>query len=105
MTRILMAVLGVLFTAGASAADAMAGKIAYDKNCKTCHGIEGAGVPAMAKAFHTKMRSFCSAEVQALSDAALRDAMLKGKGKMVAVKDLSGADPDNLVAYIRTLKK
>jgi cytochrome c553 len=105
MTRILMAVLGVVFCAVASAADVTAGKIAYDKNCKTCHGIEGAGVPAMAKAFHTKMKSFCSAEVQALSDAALRNVMIKGMGKMVAVKDLSGADPDNLVAYIRSLKK
>jgi cytochrome c5 len=94
-----------VFAAGASAADATAGKIAYDKNCKTCHGTEGAGIPAMAKAFHTKMRSFCSAEVQALSDAALRNAMIKGTGKMVAVKDLNSADPDNLVAYIRTLKK
>ena len=105
MTRILMAVLGVVFCAVASAADATAGKIAYDKNCKTCHGIEGAGVPAMAKAFHTKMRSFCSAEVQALSDAALRNAMIKGTGKMVPVKNLSDAEPDNLVAYIRSLKK
>ena len=105
MTRILVAVLGVMFTASASAADATAGKIAYDKNCKTCHGTGGAGVPAMAKAFHTKMRSFCSAEVQALSDAALRNAMLKGIGKMSAVKDLIGADADNLVAYIRTLRK
>ena len=105
MTLILMAVLGVMLTAGASAADATAGKIAYDKNCKTCHGTEGAGIPAMAKAFHTKMRSFCSAEVQALSDTALRNVMLKGTGKMVAVKELSGADPDNLVAYIRSLKK
>ena len=105
MTRILVAVLAVMFAAGASAADASAGKIAYDKNCKTCHGTEGAGVPAMAKAFHTKMRSFCSAEVQALSDTALRNAMLKGTGKMGAVKDLASADPDNLVAHIRTLKK
>jgi cytochrome c553 len=105
MTRILMAVLGVVFCAVASGADATAGKIAYDKNCKTCHGIEGAGVPAMAKAFHTTMRTFCSAEVQALSDTALKNVMTKGTGKMVPVKNLSGADPDNLVAYIRTLKK
>jgi cytochrome c5 len=105
MTRILVPLLGMMFTAGASAADATAGKLAYDKNCKTCHGTGGAGVPAMAKAFHTKLRSFCSAEVQALSDAALRNAMLKGIGKMNAIKDLASADTDNLVAYIRSLKK
>src|SRR5258708_2822471 len=105
MARILVPLLGIMFCAAASAADATAGKLAYEKNCKTCHGIEGAGVPAMAKAFHTKLRSFCSAEVQALSDNALRNVMLKGIGKMTAVKDLIGADTDNLVAYIRTLKK
>jgi cytochrome c5 len=105
MTRILVPLLGLTLCAAASAADAAAGKLAYDRSCKTCHGTAGAGVPAMAKAFHTRMRSFCSAEVQALSDAALRNAMLKGTGKMTPVKDLSGADPDNLVAYIRTLKK
>jgi len=42
MRTILMTVtLAVLCCSVASAADAAAGKAAYDKSCKSCHGADG----------------------------------------------------------------
>jgi hypothetical protein len=46
-----------------------------------------------------------SADVQKMSDDDLKKVVSGGKGKMKPVSSVSGADLDNVVAYVRTLKK
>jgi hypothetical protein len=43
-------------------ADAAAGKAAYDKSCKSLHGPDGSGNPAIAKMMKVDMRDLKSAE-------------------------------------------
>jgi hypothetical protein len=40
-----------------------------------------------------------------MSDDELKKVITGGKGKMKPIAGVSGADADNVVAYIRTLKK
>jgi cytochrome c553 len=89
----------------AGAADAQAGKPAYDKACKSCHGATGEPNAAIAKALKVEMRHLGSTEVQALTDAELKKIIKEGIGKMKPVKSLSDADVENVIAYMRTLKK
>lgn len=93
-----------LFVGGASAADAAAGKTLFGTRCRTCHGAEGQGNPAMAKALNADMKPLGSDEVQKKSDADLKATITMGVGKMKPVA-ISGADLDNVVAFVHTLKK
>jgi mono/diheme cytochrome c family protein len=95
---------GLSATAGL-AADATAGKTVYTKSCKTCHGPDGAGNPAIAKMMKVDMRDLKSPDVQAMSDDDIKKIVTNGKGKMKPVTAVSGADLDNVVAYVRSLKK
>jgi mono/diheme cytochrome c family protein len=90
---------------GASAADAKAGQEVYAKSCKSCHGADGTPNPAIAKMKKVEMKSLGAADVQAQSDGDLGKIITDGKGKMPPVKSVSGPAVDNVVAYIRTLKK
>ena len=90
-----------VLTTGAWAADAAAGKTLFAAKCKTCHGADGTPPAAMAKAMGIKPLNDPS--VQAKSDSDLKDAILKGVGKMKA-QAVSPADADNLVSAIRTMK-
>ncbi len=84
------------------AADATAGKAAFDKSCKGCHGPDGTPNAAMAKAMNLK--DLKSPEVQAMSDDDLKKIITEGKGKMKPVASAASSAPD-LVAYLRSLKK
>jgi mono/diheme cytochrome c family protein len=97
--------LAGLSVAAGLAADAKAGQAVYDKSCKSCHGADGSGNPAIAKMMKVDMKSLGSAEVQAISDGDLGKIITDGKGKMKPVKTVSGPAVDNVVAYVRTLKK
>lgn len=87
------------------AADSAAGKAVFDKKCKVCHGATGEGNPGMAKALKIEFKALGSAEVQKMSDADLKKTVMMGMGKMKPVSGLSEADTDNVVAFVRTLKK
>lgn len=95
-----MAAAGILAT-GAWAADAAAGKALYATKCKSCHGADGTPPPAMAKALGVKPLS--DPATQGKSDGDLKDAILKGTGKMKA-QAVSAGEADNLIAAIRTMK-
>jgi len=95
-----MAAAGIL-TTGAWAADAAAGKTLYATKCKSCHGADGTPPPAMVKALGVKPLS--DPATQGKSDGDLKDAILKGTGKMKA-QAVSAGEADNLVAAIRTMK-
>ena len=89
----------------ALAASAKDGEAVYSTKCKSCHGADGAGNPAIAKMMNVTLKALGSAEVQAKSDADLKAAVTAGTGKMKPVASVAGADLDNVVAYVRTLKK
>jgi mono/diheme cytochrome c family protein len=96
----------VLLVAGPqSKGDAKAGKEVYDKKCATCHGPNGEGKPALAKALKVEIRHLGSKEVQAKSDEVLAKESSEGVGKMGPVKGLTEKDIADVVAYIRSLKK
>ena len=101
--RTIMIILG--FAAAATvlqAADATAGKAAYDKSCKSCHGADGTPSAGMAKAMNLK--DLKSPEVQTESDDDLKKIITDGKGKMKPVASASSSAAD-IVAYMRTWKK
>jgi mono/diheme cytochrome c family protein len=87
------------------AADAKAGQAVFDKSCKSCHGADGAGNPTIAKMMKVELRALGSAEVQAQSDDDLAKIVTAGKGKMRPVASVTGKSVDDVVAYVRTLKK
>ncbi|MDP9170126.1 MAG: c-type cytochrome, partial [Acidobacteriota bacterium] len=90
-----------LFAIGsACAADATAGAATYSSKCKGCHGADGTGNPAMAKAMKVEFKP-----LSAVSDEDLKAAETGGHGKMKPVASVAGADLDNLVAAIHAMKK
>jgi len=95
----------IFLAAVLAAADANAGKVAYDKACKSCHGADGTPNPKIAAMMKVEMRHLGSKEVQSMSDAAHKKVITEGHGKMKPVKTISGAAVDDVVAYIRTLKQ
>ncbi|HEV8416865.1 MAG TPA: cytochrome c [Bryobacteraceae bacterium] len=94
-----------VFAAGlALAGDAAAGKAAYDKSCKGCHGPSGTPNASIAKSLKVNMLHLGDPAVQKLSDEELKSVLANGKGKMKATKNVSGKAADDVVAYMRTLK-
>ena len=85
-------------------ADAVAGKAAYDRSCKSCHSADGKGNPAIAKAMNVELRPLGSKEVQAKPDIEITKDITEGMGKMKPVKSLSAVDAKSVVEYVRTLK-
>ena len=86
------------------AAGANAGKVVYDKTCKSCHSADGAPNPAVAKMLKVDIKDLKSPEVQAKSDGDLIKIITDGKGKMKPVPSAAASAAD-VVAYIRTWKK
>lgn len=79
------------------------GAALYKSKCAPCHGPDGAGQTPMGK--NLKVRDLRSDEVQKLTDIELTKVIAGGKGKMPPYgKQLSTADIQALIAFIRTLK-
>jgi mono/diheme cytochrome c family protein len=85
--------------------DAAAGKELFAKKCASCHGSAGEGKESIAKMMKVELRHLGSPEVQAKADADLKKNTLDGTGKMKGVTGLDGKAADDLIAYMRTLKK
>ncbi len=108
------AVAAVVLLAPA-AAEEHPGKKLYDKTCRGCHGPEGTGSQAADKLYKTKIPRLNSAEVQAYSDQELAGIIMGGKGKMASVRlgtpqnphgrKFTGDEIEEVIAYVRTLKK
>ena len=86
------------------AGDADAGKALYTKNCQGCHGADGKGNPAMAKALGDKGLNITTTEVKNMSDDQLAKIIAEGAGKMPASK-LSKAEQKQALDYSRSLAK
>lgn len=110
----------LLAPASALAGDAEAGKTTYTTNCVSCHGETGKGDGPVGQVLQPPPRDFAAGDFQLDgdadgtpgSDADLKAVIAKGAGafggnQMMAAWGgiLSDEDIDNVVAYIRTLKK
>lgn len=93
--------LAALCGASAFAADAANGKAVYDKSCKSCHGADGTPNAGVAKMMKVDTKSM---QVKGLSDADIKAAITKGKGKMKPVASVTGASLDDVVAYVKSMK-
>ena len=97
--------IGIAAAAGAlQAADAKAGQAAYEKSCKSCHGVEGTPNASIAKMMRVEMKDLKSAEIQSSGDDELKKVITEGKGKMKGVSAAASSAGD-IVAYLRTWKK
>src|SRR5579863_9926887 len=79
--------LSALFSVGAFAADAAAGKATYDAKCKNCHGADGAGNASIFKMMKVDQKALGSQ-----SDAEIKGAVTMGVGKMKPVAGIAGGD-------------
>ena len=97
-----LAALGSMAVYGA---DAKAGAAVYDKSCKSCHGADGTPNAGVAKMMKVEIHDLKSPEVQKMSDADLKAVITQGKGKMKPIASVTGGSVDDVVAYVRSLKK
>ena len=82
------------------------GKGIFQKQCYTCHGIDGDGNGPVAVSLHPKPADLTSSRVQAQSDGAIFWEITTGKLPMPAFKNTLTKDQRwALVTYIRTLTK
>ena len=100
MKKTIIATLILTASAGLSWAGAAEGKEVYTAKCKGCHGAEGTPPAGMAKAMGIKPMK----DVQALTDAQMQEAVLKGKGKMKPIAGITEKQAADVVAFVRTLK-
>ena len=89
----------LLCSAVAWGADAAAGKAVFAAKCKSCHGADGEGNAAVAK--------MLKADIKPLSatTADVKQVVTNGQGKMKPVASVTGSDLDNVVAFVKSLKK
>lgn len=109
MNKLIVTFLALMATVAgvALAADATAGGEIFNKTCKGCHGEAGATPnEGLAKMLNTTIPTLASPEFQAAkTDDDIRNAITKGKDKMPAQKTVPAASVDDVVAYVRSLKK
>jgi mono/diheme cytochrome c family protein len=91
--------------AQAFAANAEAGKSAYEKTCAGCHGADGKGNPAVAKTLGEKGLNIVSKETTQKSDEVLLKVIAEGAGKMPASKKLTADEQKAVLRYSRSLAK
>jgi len=96
----------------ASAADAGKGKEIYTKSCAGCHGPEGKGDGAAAKAMNPKPTNLTDkASMSKLDDGTLTNVIVKGgvgTGKsplMPAFGQLKDPEVKDVIAYLRSISK
>jgi cytochrome c6 len=77
----------------------------YNGKCATCHGRDGRAKSARAR--HEHSRDLTTAEWQdSVSDERIYNSISNGKGKMPGFKKkLSDAQIDELVSYVRRLRR
>ena len=105
IVSIVLLTLVLLWVTPLFAADVAAGKDLYGKKCASCHGVSGEGKDSIAKTFKVELRHLGSKEVQAKTDADLKKIIVEGNLKMKPVKDVDAKGAEDVVAFMRTLKK
>lgn len=106
--KIVLVMIGIWIGSGctpeALAADAKAGKAAYEKSCVGCHGADGKGNPAMAKVLGEKGLNIVGKETTQKKDEELLKIIAEGAGKMPASK-LTKDEQKQVLSYTRSLAK
>jgi mono/diheme cytochrome c family protein len=97
--KLTILILAALTATSSWAADAAAGKTVFATKCKSCHGADGEGNPAIAKAMKVELKPLSA------TAADVKDVVTKGQGKMKPISSVTGSDLDNVVAYVKSLKK
>lgn len=83
--------------------DAKKGKLVYARACQKCHGADGSGVEAIAKALKATLVPLGAEEVQKKSDEEIVKIVTEGVGKMKRVQGITPEDAKDVVSYVRTL--
>ena len=100
-------IAGAASREGSASANGAGGDAAsvYNSKCADCHGRDGRARSMHAK--HEHARDLTSAEWQdSVSDERIYNSISNGKGKMPAFKKkLSDSQIDELVSYVRRLRK
>ena len=102
---LLSVMVGVVVAQPSHAADTEAGKTLYQRNCSACHGKDGAGNGAAARALKPPPTSFKSAAYwESKNDEAIKAAIRTGRPgtSMMGFDTLTAEQLDNVVAYLRT---
>jgi mono/diheme cytochrome c family protein len=94
-----MLIFAALTASSVWAADAAAGKTVYATKCKTCHAADGEGNAGLAKSLKVEIKPLSA------TTADVKDVVTKGQGKMKPMPTVTGDDLDNVVAYVKSLKK
>ena len=115
-----LAAAAFLAAPAATAGDAAAGKAKYDMFCASCHGPTGKGDGPVGAALNPKPRDFSVGDFKFDTDkdgnpgtdvdlkaVIVKGAAAYGGNAMMAPwgATLSDADLDNVVAFVRSLKK
>ena len=108
MTKVLLlaVALGLSAAATLSAQQPVDAAALYAKTCASCHGAQGTPSAAMAHAM-AGIPDFKAASMASVADTTLRNAIVNGKGRMMASYKtrLTAEQVAALVGYIRTLSK
>ena len=102
---ILIAVAFVCMTVAFAAGDPAKGKEVYQKTCQKCHGADHKGTPAIAKSLKVEFKDLAGKEVQAMKDDELKKYILGPTDKKKPVKGVSPQQLEDVVSYVRSLKK
>ncbi len=94
-------------TVKTSAASIAAGKVLWEKHCKSCHGSLGKGDGVKAKTLKTTCGDMSTAKIQSESDGELYYQSFVGRDEMTNFekKIPDNTDRWNLINFIRSLKK
>ena len=104
LSGVAAAVLFCTPSALSAAGDAAKGEKTFATKCKSCHGAEGKGNPAIAKSLKVTFRDLKSAEVLKQSDAELKKLALGGHGAKKPVKGVTTAELDDVIAFLHASK-
>jgi mono/diheme cytochrome c family protein len=85
--------------------DPQSGKAVFNSKCKVCHGIDGKGNAAMAKALNVTFPDMTSKDFQSKSDEALKKQITQGGTKMKPIPGLTEQQISDVIAYVRSLGK
>ncbi len=84
---------------------AAAGNDLFASRCQGCHGSDGKGNQAMAKALQANIPDLTSKEVAKVPEKEVLEVLSKGKGKMPPATGLSEKELKELVSYVKALGK
>ncbi|HOY33116.1 MAG TPA: cytochrome c [Bacteroidales bacterium] len=90
-----------------SSASTSAGKLTYDKHCKSCHGSTGKGDGVKAKTLKTHISDLGTTSVQTASDGEIYYKAFIGRDEAPNLEKKIPDETDrwNIVNFVRSLKK